>query len=124
MREYFNHIGDKLCDFLFFKWLRSMSQISFKIGHAFLHLYVPFLDAWQTPFHLLYTIAASVLDDVRVRIVSNLGEQLYLFSEDELSLLVIKPDLFYTFQTGFIVYDLINYAVSCADYLSYLVSLP
>lgn len=69
----------------------------------------------DVPSLLLDGVAAFILYNVGVWVVLDFGQQFNLFSEDKLSLFVVKTNLFDALDIVFIIDDLVNDAVSGSD---------
>jgi hypothetical protein len=122
--KHLQHVREKHENVFLRKGGGALPEISFKIGEAFLHLDVSLLARDDAAPLLLQDVAAPILDDVWMRVGSDLAKQLNFFSEDELGLFVAEQHFLDAFDAALLVLHLVDYAVASADHLPHLEALP
>ena len=123
MGKGFNHGGEKHDDIFLLKRFLSTAEVGFQIGDALLHLNVALLVGVDTATHFLEDEATSVFNNVGMRILLNLRQKLNLLPEDELSLLIVQPDLLDTFDVALLINNFIYNAIARSDHVADLKSL-
>ena len=118
MCEGLDHGGEEHDDVFLLEGLFPAAEVGFEVGDALFHLNVALLAGVDLPPLLLQDIAAPVLDDVGVWILLNLGQQFYFLSENELRLLIVKPDFFDTFDIVLLIIHLVNYTIPRSYYVT------
>ena len=118
MCEGLDHGGEEHDDIFLLEGLFPAAEVGFEVGDALFHLNVALLAGVDLPPLLLQDIAAPVLDDVGVWILLNLGQQFYFLSENELRLLIVKPDFFDTFDIVLLIIHLVNYTIPRSYYVT------
>lgn len=79
---------------------------------------IALLKGAEIAFLLLQTVAASVLDDVRMWVRLDFLKQFDFLAKDELGLLIVEANFLHTLDIALLVHYFIDYAVASTNDLS------
>jgi hypothetical protein len=118
MSECLDHAGDEREYIFLLEGLLAAGEVGLEVGDALFHLNIALLVGVDVPPLFLKNVGTPILDDIGMGILFDLREELNFFPEYKLSLFIVQPDLFDTFDVVLLISRLINNTIPRSDHVT------